>query len=442
MTSKPPPCPAVVLAACLTCSSATVAAAARGAAADPTTPTAPRSDDPLLVHVGALHVGDGTVLRPGEVLVDAGVVKAVGQSLEAPEGARRWDRADAVLTPGLVEPRALVPLAPSEGTRGTQAVLFEAVDARDPWDPRLEEVRGEGVVAVCLVPDGSGAFSGRAAAIGTEGPGPAGAPVLRRHAALVASLESTAASSAARAAARTRPWRALEAAERYGDRWTEWKKWDAEHAGGSKRRRADRKGGEPEAPKKPSHSEEQEVLLQVHRRELPLRLHADRVESLRAALGLARARRIQVVITGALEGARMARELEESRAIVLLSPLTHPVREGPRGEPDPGWVARLDGAGVRLAVTGGGPWPGGSTWLRLAAADLVRLGARPETAIAAMTSNAAAACGLEASHGLVAAGREARFLLWSGDPLRPGTRLLQLVTPDGTRGAAGEGGRS
>ena len=231
----------------------------------------------------------------------------------------------------------------------------------------------------------------------------------------------------------------LESAQKYGKNWKDWRKQDAEDAkkNPSELRRDERrrksKKDITKRVKKPGRNEGREILLRVLEKELPLRVHADRLETVEAALATARKRGTRMTISGCLECAALAGELSESRAVVLLSPLWLPVTEGPRGEPTPGLAGTLDEAGVRIAVTGGGAWPVGPTWLRLAAADLVRRGVSPEHAVAAMTGEAAVAAGIGASHGRLIPGRDAEFVVWSGDPLSPATTMERLVEASETR---------
>jgi imidazolonepropionase-like amidohydrolase len=395
--------------------------------------------DVLVVSAAALHVGDGTVHRPGLLLIEDGRVKAAGSELDIPEGARRWDHPGSVITPGLVEASASVPLAGTEAGGALSTAALSTADARDPWDAWLPTVRGQGVVAASLAPTGTGTFHGRVATIGTTGPEAAGAPLLSKNAALSVSLESAKPGSAARASSRQALARELEETQRYGKSWKEWRDQDAEDAKRTpselrrdERRRASKKDRSKRV-KKPGRDEGREVLVQVLEKKLPLRVHADRLETVEAALATARRRGTALTITGCLECTELAHELSESRAIVLLSPLDLPILEGPRGEPDSELAASLDEAGVRIAVTGGGGWPVGPTWLRLAAADLVRRGVSRDHAVAAMTGEAAVAAGLGETHGRLSEGRDAEFVLWSGDPLAPGTRLERLVTPEETR---------
>lgn len=392
----------------------------------------PAPGDALVIRAGTIHVGDGRVFSPGVLVVVDGKVTEVGEKVAEPAGARTWALDDAVLTPGFVDASVVVPGADSSGRSQADAPALDAADARSPWDPWLPLVRDEGVVAVCLVPGGAGAVTGRAATIGTEGPGAGGAPVLRAAAALATSLVGPERGSGARAAARESLSRLLESAEEYQKRWKEWREQEEER---------ERSKGRPAAPdspkkkelKKPDHSPGREVLLQVLEKKLPLRVRVERQEEALAALDLAKARGVPLTLAGCGECGPLAAQLAESQAVVALAPWRRPLRDDARGEPDLDLVRSLADAGVKLAVSAELGWPEGPSWLRAAAADLVGLGASPAQALAAITGHAAEAAGVGAELGTLAPGRRALFLQWDGDPLAARARVLRRVEPDDTK---------
>lgn len=60
------------------------------------------------VKVGTLHVGNGTVIENGVVLIDGGKITAVGAGLAIPVGAGVIDLPKGSITPGLIDANALV----------------------------------------------------------------------------------------------------------------------------------------------------------------------------------------------------------------------------------------------------------------------------------------------------------------------------------------------
>ncbi|MEM7248793.1 MAG: hypothetical protein AAF533_25910 [Acidobacteriota bacterium] len=405
-------------------------------------------DEPLTwLRVGAVHLGDGTVHAPGELLLSGKKVHEVGSSLEPDEdrAVRRLDWPDAVITPPLVDPAVLVPLGSGEQRGAVGNAALTTKDARDSHDPWLKELRGRGVDAVTLVPDGAGSFHGRAVTIGTKGPGAKGAPVLVAEAGLITSLTSGSGSSAGRAAARARLEAELENAARYSKKWKEYRKQEKADEGKKQdqldrekreqQREAERRkrGKTPRIElkkrvKKPNRNEGQEILVKVLEKKVPLRLLVDREEDVATALELVQRRDLPAVLAGCIECRDWAGTLEQSQLVVLLDPLNEPLREGDRGTPSADTIAALGEAEVRIAVTGGGRWPEGPTWLRTAAAELAGRGLEPAEAVAAMTGEAAVAAGLVKYPDRLAAGEKAGLIIWSGDPLDPSSTILHRVT--------------
>ena len=59
---------------------------------------------PIVLHAARLlEVDSGTMIQPGEVLVEGQRIRAVGRSVEHPQGAKVIDLGDATLLPGLID---------------------------------------------------------------------------------------------------------------------------------------------------------------------------------------------------------------------------------------------------------------------------------------------------------------------------------------------------
>jgi len=88
---------------------------------------------PIVLHAARLlQVDTGTLLQPGEVLVEGERIRAVGRSVEHPAGAKVIDLGDATLLPGLIDAHVHLFLHP--GAEDLQTVI-ESV----PWRTILAE---------------------------------------------------------------------------------------------------------------------------------------------------------------------------------------------------------------------------------------------------------------------------------------------------------------
>lgn len=125
----------------------------------------PAPSVPLVVRAEKLYVRPGRVIEHGAVLIERGVIVAVGRELVAPEGARVIE--GAVVCPGFVDAWSSFALEPRAAgdERVNPATL--ATDAVDPYvDPRLERALLEaGVTSYRLQPADSSRSAGTGAVI-------------------------------------------------------------------------------------------------------------------------------------------------------------------------------------------------------------------------------------------------------------------------------------
>lgn len=88
---------------------------------------------PIVLHAARLlEVDTGAVLQPGEILVEGERIKAVGASVEHPQGAQVIDLGDATLLPGLIDAHVHLFLHPG-------AEDMQTIDESVPWRTILAE---------------------------------------------------------------------------------------------------------------------------------------------------------------------------------------------------------------------------------------------------------------------------------------------------------------
>ncbi|MFN0057208.1 MAG: amidohydrolase family protein [Planctomycetota bacterium] len=122
------------------------------------------------------------------------------------------------------------------------------------------------------------------------------------------------------------------------------------------------------------------------------------------------------------ERLRLGRELAARKAVAILGPFTFATPENKvriAGE----W----DRAGVRVALAGG--WPAATpTSLRQSASLAVREGLSLAAARRALTVHAAVAGGVSHRIGAIGSGLDADLVVWSGDPLRLESEVLEVYS--------------
>src|SRR6202034_1757470 len=93
----------------------------------------PPSPAPIVLHAARLlEVNTGTLLQPGEILVEGDRIRAVGTSVDHPQGAKVIDLGDATLLPGLIDAHVHLFLHPG-------AEDLQTVEESGPWRVILAE---------------------------------------------------------------------------------------------------------------------------------------------------------------------------------------------------------------------------------------------------------------------------------------------------------------
>jgi len=88
---------------------------------------------PIVLHAARLlQVDTGTMLQPGEILVKENRIRAVGRSVEHPQGAKVIDLGDTTLLPGLIDAHVHLFLHPG-------AEDLQTVEESVPWRTILAE---------------------------------------------------------------------------------------------------------------------------------------------------------------------------------------------------------------------------------------------------------------------------------------------------------------
>lgn len=103
----------------------------------------------VVLHAEALHLGDGQVLRPGEVLVENGKITEVGERVGRPAGARVIS--GAAVMPGAIDALGKLGL---EGARRSPNTGFDLARLIEPGDAVDRRVAAAGVTTVVMDPNG------------------------------------------------------------------------------------------------------------------------------------------------------------------------------------------------------------------------------------------------------------------------------------------------
>jgi len=371
-------------------------------------PALPSTDPALLpleaAECTAIRNATGLDGRPASVVLRAGRI-AAGEGA----GCRQIDAQGRVLAPGFVHPWSELGLievsleesANDAGPRKSETPIhasLRAADSINPFSALLPVARTGGITSTVSSPTG-GLVSGQAVWMGLDG------SALRSPVAIQVrlGLGGREAVGSTHGAALELLRELLDDAREYGLR---------------------RQDYEANRMRKVVASRlDLEALQPVLAGKLPLLVAADRVSDLRGALALAKSFGLRIIFVGAAEGWLVAQEIAAAQVPVVVEPTTDLPKNFDALASRADNAALLAAAGVRILIAQFGP-PHRARTLAQEAGNAVAFGLPWEEAMRALTSNAAAAFGLDS--GRLEQGARGDVVLWSGDPLELSSRAVAM----------------
>lgn len=403
----------------------------------------------MRVYENARVIGADGSVREVSFSVTQGSIAQTGPQVQAPPFARKVDLAGRFVSPGLIDAESSLFMQSGFDTDGLGATS-KAADALDLYDDiSLRDAWRNGVTGVFVPAVGSAGIAGQGALVRlSENPS-----IENDAAALCIRLDG--AGPAERLAVYNEVREAFRQAKLYRESrdiyedaledyeeelkkaLEEWEKKqeedeaedgdgdepgpDGTEDGEGEQKDDAEKDEEPEGPEKPERpglDRAAEVLLRAIDDELPVRIIAHGSADILSAIELAGEGGFPLVIVGGAEAHRVAEELAEAEASVILT-------EAPSRYRDIDPAARagaLVDAGVTLAVGSGFASDSGGRFVLLEAQR--QSGGRAD-ALGLVTSNAAAVLGAEA-WGAVGQGSAADFVVWDSDPRLGAARVLEV----------------
>ncbi|HJL01269.1 MAG TPA: amidohydrolase family protein [Polyangiaceae bacterium LLY-WYZ-15_(1-7)] len=379
---------------------------------------APASAQDVVALTGiTLHPGDGDPVENATVVIRDGRIVAAGADVRAPAGASvvTVPNGAGVVTPGLVAVGAPLGLreidleeatrddAPEEEDADPIRAAFSAADGYDPASTLVRVARLGGLTSALVTPTG-GLVPGTSALVDLGGETPAQA-IVARDVALHVDLHDGGVDAAGGAMpmALTRLREVLEDARLYG------------------RQRAayDRRGVRELAVSRL----DLERLQPALRGEIPVVVRVGRAADILRVLELGEEYGLDLVLAGVEEGWRVRERLAEAEVPVIVQPLTNlPRTFTTRGSRYDNATLLAD-AGVPLILATSGAHDLRN--LRQEAGNAVRFGLDPAAALRAITVTPASVFG-DGSRGVIAPGKIANLVLWSGDPFELSSRPLRI----------------
>lgn len=373
----------------------------------------------ILLKNGKVLTMTGVNYDAGDVLVADGKIRAVGAGLCAPEGAQVIDCTGRTVMPGMIDAHCHIGLSEDgtmyEGEDSNEAVNpvtphVRAIDGINPADVAIREARLGGVTTVCVGPGNSNVFGGVMSVFKTRGSRIDDMLMKETFAVKAALGEGPKETYAPK---KVMPMTRMGIAGLMREHLVRARTYLDKKASG----RLDKIDLRYEA------------LGRVLEREIPLVVHANRMDDIYTALRIKREFAIDLVLTQASDAYLMADAIREAGVpVVLASVLTGRLSVEMARMSHRAPVV-LEQAGVTYCISTDAP-PVPIQFLPTSAASAVREGLDPEAALRAVTITPARMLGIDERVGSLEPGKDADIVVYGGSPFNLMSRI-ELVMMDG-----------
>lgn len=361
----------------------------------------------------------------GDVAIENGKIVAVGQSLSYSDAEVR-DVTGMTVMPGIVDPHCHIGMwedamgfEGADGNECTNPITPElrAIDAINPYDRCFEEAAAGGVTTCVTGPGSANVIGGQFVEIKTYGDS-VDDMVLRFPVAVKAAFgenpkrvyngKNQTPSTRMATAALMR--KALIEAQEYNEK-------------------LERGKADPE--KMPERNLGKEILARVIRRELPMKIHAHRADDILTAIRICREFKLRYTLDHCTEGYLITDKLKEALSEdcegIIVGPLLTDRSKIELKNLSFKAPKVLEQAGIEYAMMTDHPVTP-EQYLPICTAVAVREGASEESALKAITINAAKITGIADRVGSIEVGKDADIAVFSGHPFDFRSRcVLTLV---------------
>lgn len=386
---------------------------------------------PLLIRGATVWDVEKGDRRRGDVFIEEGLIRAVGESLSGELAAdhtmRVIDAGDMVLTPGLIDVHTHMglweegyPEEEGSGNEMTHPVTphLRVLDAINPEDPAFSEALRAGFTTVQVLPGSANVIGGQGAILKTSGH-VVDQMVRRQPSGLKVAFGEN--PKNVYKSQKTSPSTRMAVASTLREAFIQAANYRLKQ---EKKNRDDQ--GEPLGCHAPERNLKMDVILNVLDKKLPLRVHAHRADDIATALRIATEFGVKMTLEHGTEGFLVADLLADKKVPVAFGPVLASRSKLELAHLDIHHVLSLWKAGVPISLITDHPVIP-IQFAMAQAAEVVRAGIAPEQVMRFLSLNAAAHLGLEDQLGSIAEGKLADVVLWSGDPFHYRTRVLATI---------------
>ncbi len=379
----------------------------------------------VAVQGGTVHTLAGPDIEGGTVLIENGLITAVGPNVSVPADALIIDASGLHVYPGMFDAMSrlgltevgAVDVTNDYSELGNYNPHLLAMTAVHPASEHIPVARANGITHTVAVPNArSGGIGGQGSLLHLDG-WTVEEMVIQPSVGLVLSWPNMQTRSFDRSTFTMTERSFREAKKEYEERIAELKSW---LEGARQYKAALEAGVAVERDLK------LEALVTVIDGELPFLINANSERDINGALDFAAENNVRIVITGAREAWKVADRLAETNVPVLLGP-TQSLPSGEDWGYDQVYAApgQLYAAGVKFGFASFNA--SASRNLPYEAASAVGFGLPYEEALRAITINSAEILGVGDQLGTIEAGKIANIIVTDGDPLEIQTQILHLV---------------
>lgn len=370
----------------------------------------PSSRSLAVVHAH-VHPVTSAPIEDATVLVENGVITAVGADVAVPDGIETIDAGGRPVYPGFLEAHGHVGIhEEANGVAGNDTnemtnpntAGVRAIDAVDIDDEGFRDALMGGVTSVVVKPGSGNVIGGQTVAIKTWGGRTIDEQVIKEAVSVKSALGEN--PKRVYSGKDRMPSTRLGVAYVLRQAFVEAEDYRAAR----EKARAD---GTPF-----SRDLAKETLVRVLDGELAWDQHTHRHDDIATAIRLSEEFGYRLVVNHGTEGDKIADVLAEKGIPVIFGPMFTSRSKVELKDRAIGNLARIAAAGVDVAITTDHPVVP-INLLILQASMAVREGLPPETAIRALTVNPARMLGLDDRVGALEPGLDGDLVIWSGDPL-------------------------
>ncbi|MFO8099635.1 MAG: amidohydrolase family protein [Salinibacter sp.] len=386
---------------------------------------APGAQGPYALTNARIITAPSDTIESGTVVIRDDSIAAVGPNVSVPENAERVDVSGHTVYPGFIDSGTHLGLQEVGSLPETQdfaevgdlSAHMNALTAVNPNSVHIPTTRVHGITSVIAEPE-DGMLPGTATLIGLHGYTP---EQMQVGDVTLTKLDFPSVGRQGPSDDRSRETiedEAQEALDKLNEVWDTAERYASIDSAISV---------EPETRRQPEVVPAMESLLPVVRGEQPLLISANAAADISAALDWAEERGVldQVILSGALEGWRVADEIAEANVPVLVgSVMQPPSRDSDRYDKAYANPGLLHDAGVDVALRTGNTENVRNLVFHAGFAAAHGLG--KTEALRAVTTAPATLFGVDDLVGTIETGKRANLFVANGDPFQPETDVQHL----------------